>query len=243
MSSNAISAAPRWTTPRIASRVVCGVAESWQTVQPVHIADAADKPGLLAALADTARINRARVLAVTGSPEAQAAAETLRYADTSAGPAEAIDRLNDGKWTLPAGSLVIVDDADHLDAVQLRTLTHHAGDSNAKLVLLTHTGSTAAAGRDGQPTGRDLTDTAAEHLPWSHHLGPRPTYHTALHHAQSEHSERVRETDTATSELLHRAATMLNTYRDLHNPAHGYRAGEHDRARDRHRDHSPGLDI
>ncbi len=203
-------------------RAVTGIAQSWQTVQPLRAAAAEDKPALLTALGDTARTSRARVLSITGSPEAAATARTLGYADTTTGPTEAIERLDSGQWTLPLGSLVIVDDADHLDADQLRALTRHASDANTKVVLLTHADSATEHGRDGQSTGRDLTDAAGAHLPWAQHLGTQPAYDTALNRAQSEHAEHARNTDAATSDLLHRATTMLNTYRDLHDPAHGY---------------------
>lgn len=75
--------------------------------------------------------------------------------------------FDDGSWTLPVGSLVIVDDADHLDPVLLHSLIEQAAiRTNTKLLLITnHDGVAHATDRGNAVTALQ------EHLPWARHLG------------------------------------------------------------------------
>ena len=54
-----------------------------------------------------------------------------------ASPDQALDKLQTGRWKLPLGSLVIVDDADHLKPDQLHWLAENAAATNTKLLLIT----------------------------------------------------------------------------------------------------------
>jgi hypothetical protein len=53
-------------------------------------------------------------------------AQSNRYADATRAAATGAENLQSGRWTVPIGSLVIVDDADQLPARQLRWLTGNA---------------------------------------------------------------------------------------------------------------------
>jgi hypothetical protein len=77
---------------------------------------------------------------VSALPATQAGAEYAAEhgcADSVRGPAVAVKSLENGRWELPGGSLVIVDDADHLDPGLLGSLVGQAATrTNAKLLLL-----------------------------------------------------------------------------------------------------------
>lgn len=103
-------------------------------------------------------------------PASQRAADQATeqsYADTIRRPAAAVKNFDSGDWALPIGSLVIVDDADHLDPGLLASLVETAATrTNTKLVLITN--------RDD--TGRTVERRAAvtvlqEKLPWARHIG------------------------------------------------------------------------
>ena len=64
------------------------------------------------------------------------------------------------------GAFIIVDDADHLDPVQLRGLARHASARGSKLLLVTTDTDPPRPG-----PSKYLTDAAAAHLPWAQHLG------------------------------------------------------------------------
>ena len=82
--------------------------------KPLQLHPGADKAATLDALADTAHHHNNRILALTATDAATEYAAHNRYADTTTTPQDARTNIENKRWKLPAGSLVIVDDADHL---------------------------------------------------------------------------------------------------------------------------------
>jgi hypothetical protein len=181
---------------------VIAIANSANGIHLLHLPDTADKPALLTALADTAVASRHRALALPASTAAAEYHTTHRYADT---PTPGVDDLR----TLTPGTLLIVDDADHLTAKQLTQLAANAAHTNTKVVLATS---------DTAGPGSNLTAAAQHHLPWAQHLGtPGPDHHrqpTAIDRAETHlattggHSPA--RTDAAA--LLARRDELLHSY-------------------------------
>ena len=117
------------------------IANSAQATQLLQIGADADKPAALAAIAAAAHHHRHRILALPASEAAATYADEHRYADTSTTAAAGIDNLQSGRWNPPAGSLLIIDDADQLPAEQLHWLTTNTAATNTKLLLVTNTGA------------------------------------------------------------------------------------------------------
>ena len=113
--------------------------------------------------------------------------------------------------TAPPGTLIVVDDADHLTAAHLHCFTENAVRTNTKLLLVT----TPTA--DREPT-QTLVDTLATNLPWAQHIGT-PADHTPV--TAIDQARRLADTNpelTAptnrqlTRDLLARADTLTRTY-------------------------------
>ena len=192
---------------------VIAIANSAQAVQVLDVHPGADKPAALGALAAAAHAHQRRILALPATETAADYAHTHRYADTTAAAPTGYEHLQAGRWQLPTGSLVIVDDADHLPAAQLAWLTEHAAATNTKLLLLTNPAP------DRTPA-HTLAAVAATHLPWAQHLGtPDPTHRatlTALEHAAT-HLATVTDPaiHTHTADLLARRDQLTTTYHTL----------------------------
>ena len=74
--------------------------------------------------------------------------------------------FEDGSWTLPVESLVIVDDADHLHPDLLRSLVEQAAvRTNTKLLLITHPGTDRGHDRGVGRTNGEIA-VLRESLPW-----------------------------------------------------------------------------
>lgn len=159
-------------------KAVAAVAGDLHAVQvlTIHPDAADDKPAALAAITAAAHEHQGRliksktrpgVLALPATQHAADQAAELGYADTIRRPAAAVKNLEDGSWTLPVGSLVIVDDADHLDPGLLASLVQLAAvRTNTKLLLIT----TEGPDRGGDRT-RDGVAVLRESLPWARHIG------------------------------------------------------------------------
>ena len=197
--------------------VVGNLIDSDMAVQLLQVHDAAEKAAIIRAVALSAHHNDAKVLAVPASPAAADHAGRHRYSNATAAPNDAIDKLATRHWTPPPGSLLIVDDADHLHPDQLRRLTTHAGATNTKLLLITS--DTTSPG-----PSRGLTDALGDTLPWSQHLGTpsRTADDSALarvaaylaHQSQTPTGDDHREA----SSLLSRRDTLIGVYRNLATP-------------------------
>ena len=182
-----------------------------QAVQVLTVGPDADKHAALAAVTAAVHGKNKHVLAMPATDTATAFADTHPYAERRTDPAATRTRLDNGEWTIPAGNLLVIDDADHLDAKQLRYFTEHAARTNTKL-LLVHTPH-----RDRDPA-HTLVDALADNLPWAQHVGT-PTDHTpttAIAQARRLADTNPQLTDPAhrqdTSELLARADTLTGTY-------------------------------
>jgi conjugative relaxase-like TrwC/TraI family protein len=191
---------------------ITDIARSLQAVQCLHLYPGADKPAALAALADTVHRDNSRVLALPATPQAADYAATQRYADITSHPDHALDKLHTGRWKLPGGSLVIVDDADHLPPDQLHWLAENATATNTKLLLITTP--------DDRQAAHTLTAAADHLLPWAHQLGspetghqrPRTAIERADHHLDTAASSPEHHT---ARQLLQRRDQLLDHFREL----------------------------
>ena len=169
-------------------------------IQPLHLHPDADKAAILVAITDAAQVAHHKALALPGSADAGLYHAEHHYAP---GAHRTNDRLNE----LAPGSLIIVDDADHLGATQLQSLATNAKTTNTKLVLVT--GTTPG-------TSRDVLNAAHKHLPWSQTVGtPEPGHQvpdTAIDRAQA-HIDTAADPGVrrATTELLTRHAELLDS--------------------------------
>lgn len=188
---------------------VLTMGEDWKIIP-------ADRGAVIKAVSLTAHRSDAKVLAIRITdtdpriPPGLPATSAGRYAHHRATSSEAIDKLSTGVWTLPPGSLVIIDAADHLDAEHLRWFTANAAATNTKLLLVTD--DTAAAGAN-----RALTDALADTLSWSTHLGnaARRTSNSALaryHHAADRTATVNDATHPEATALLSRRDTLAAEY-------------------------------
>ena len=200
-----------------ARAVVAKIADSDMAVQPLRVSGSDEKAAIIRAVAVTARHSDARVLALPASQAAADYAASHTYANTTATPAEVVKQLSSGAWKPPTGTLLIVDDADHLSAEQLQWLTTNAGATNTKLLLVTADTSTPGP-------SRALTAALTDTLPWAQQLGGRE--HTAEDSALTRASRYLAAfadipDDDAHHEattLLTRRDTLVNVYRDLAAP-------------------------
>ncbi len=199
-----------------AQTVVSHIVDSDIAVQLLQIGGSPEKAAVIRAVALAAHHSDAKVLAIPASPAAAHHARQHRYSHATTTPAEAIDKLTNGQWAPPPGTLLIADDADHLDDAQLRRLASYAGSTNTKLLLVTST--TAAPG----PT-RHLTAALADTLPWSQQIGDtsaasesalsRAAIHLRSHTALPED-----ETHRQAAALLTRRDNLIGVYRNLAGP-------------------------
>ena len=142
------------------SAAVASIAESDMAVQPVSTYDTNNKHALLRGVALAALRDGHKVLALAETPEAMDFAAAHRYSHSTATAREGLPKLQSGEWRPEPGSLIIVDDADHLSVEQLNWLTTNAGKANTKLVL-----SVSHYATPGQ--SRYLVDALLTHLPWA----------------------------------------------------------------------------
>jgi len=236
-------------------RVVIAIAGSLETVQSLHLEPDADKQGVLVALAESAHRGNyqgdRRVLAIPASDRAQHDAAQHRYADTTASPVEARDNLGAGRWKLPEATLIVIDDADHLQPEQLRWLTEHANQTRTKLLLVTHTEASVTPTTQEHrqpPPSRELTDTLRAHLPWHQHLGNSETVTaqappTAIDRARAQLETTRTTAPMASTEHQAQAKQLLQRVDQL-TANFQYRATDH-RARDldRTQQRSHGLEL
>ena len=217
-------------------RAVIAIANSAQAIHTVELHEGVDKAAVLAAIAAAAHHHQRSIVGVPATQHAAEYAAGNRYADTTTTPSTGQDNLTSGRWTLPIGSLVIVDDADHLDAGTLRYLTENAAATNTKLLLLT------TPNLDREPA-HTLTTVLATNLPWAQQLGtPAPNQQrtaTAMDRAE-HHLATTAATDIYHAEaarLLHRRNHLINRYRDLTKDLSA------NRAQSTSRDRGSGLEL
>lgn len=238
----ASAAAAGYTTPAEAiaqldepSRAaVTTITGSYQAVHSLQLHPGADKPAALAAIAAAAHHDNHRVLALPATTEATQYAGANRYADTTSTPETARDNLEAERWKLPRGSLLIVDDADHLQPELLQWLAENAARTNTKLLLITND--------DSREPAHTLLGALNTHLPWTQHLGtPEPGRqqpHTAIERADHHLATTggTSHTRSDATQLLKRRTQLLDHFREIAEAAAELdAAAAHDRALSRRR--------
>lgn len=94
---------------------------------------------------------------------------TDNLADTAATITNAHQQIRDGQWQLPAGALLIIDQAAHADPATIADLAEHTAANRAGLILIDTTTNTWPSA----PSAPLLRLLHAE-LPWSLTLGTAP---------------------------------------------------------------------
>lgn len=219
------------------------------TVQPVRIHPGADKTAFLAALAATAHHHQHRLLALPATPAAAEYAAGHRYADTTTTPQQAQANIDNQRWKLPHGSLLIVDDAEQLHPDELRWLTRTAADTRTKLILLS----------TGQPRSRHahtLLAALTDNLPQTQHLGtpdrsqPQPAaaierveHHLATTGTQSPARQQAAELLKQRDHIVDEVRQTLQALAEIDERWDQYRAREHQRQQERERGNDHGLEL
>ncbi|OBI94773.1 MobF family relaxase [Mycobacterium asiaticum] len=196
-------------------RVVTAITANIHTVQALHLHPGADKHGALAALVATAHHQDHRVLALTASPAARGYAAQHRYADATGHIDSARTTLGNRPLKLPRGSLIVVDDADHLSTDNLNWLTHAAATTNTKLILIT-------TGDHHHQPAHTLLAALHHNSTAAHHLGtpvpdPNPAPRTAIERAE-HHLATTSATSTTRDqaiELLRQRTQIVDRLRDI----------------------------
>ena len=114
--------------------------------------------------------------------EAARYAQGNRYADAVRSPAAACANIETGRWTLPIGNLVIVDDESHLSSHHLRRLVDSAARTNTN---------------DSDPA-RTLTAALNTYVPWARRLRARLTHASPTTAAQLNGPNSAAPTATTT---------------------------------------------
>jgi conjugative relaxase-like TrwC/TraI family protein len=199
------------SVPEPDRQAVAAVAAGAQSVQVLTVGADADKTAALTAIAAAARAKEHRNLALPATDTAKTHFDAHPYADAANTPQVAHDRFTAGQWTPPPGTLIVVDDADHLTAEQLHCFTENAVRTNTKLLLVT----TPSADREPAQT---LVDTLATNLPWAQHIGaptdrtPRTAIEQARHLADTNPELGDPTNRQQALNLLARADTITRTY-------------------------------
>lgn len=141
------------------------IADTGFTAHPVRSGDRAHSTQLIAALTDIAHTNDRRVLlCTTNRDDIEATRQDHSRADSITTVEHAAQQLRTSAWKLPAGSIVIVDNAETARTDDMETLIKACADHGAKAVLLDN----------GQPNAErvNLPRMLADELPWTEHLDP-----------------------------------------------------------------------
>ena len=219
---------------------VANLAEDDHTVQSLHLRDDTTKAALLAALIGQAEAAGRQVTTICGTDHARRESADYLVHTRRALTAEAgLQALHDHGPTWRnandplIGSLLVVDDADHLAPEQLHQLVRYATGCNFKLLLVT------AENRHPnlKAPSRHLTVAAATHLPWAQHPDGLPTIDTALHRAQNLDPRSI--ADHEIHETIDRATELINRYTAMTTPA---REARHDRSTRQERERSRSDD-
>ena len=239
---------------------VTAIAHDVHAVQvlTIHPDAVDDKPAVLTAIATAARAHQTRlsfsrnqsrpgVLALPATERAVDRAAEWGYADTIRTPAAAVRNFADGTWTLPAGSLVVVDDADHLHPDLLTSLVDQAAyATNTKLLLIT-TGIDRGMGRVADRGRGDGITVLQEALPWARRVGAPSSKvqrsnvidRAGLHLATGSAEDGPAHTEAR--ELLVRHAHQVATF--AAEAAARHRRADLARSRDRSLHRDDGLEL
>ena len=206
---------------------VAAVAADVHAVQVLAVHPGGDKAAVLAAISAAAHEHQGRwfpargnqpgagVLALPATQEGAEYAAAQGYADRARHPVASVRNFESGRWALPIGSLVIVDDADQLPPEQFRSLVEHAATrTNTKLLLITNHDTE-------RPAGNDLVAVLQDSLPWSRHIGTstsrsvrRENVFDRIGHLDVSSVERPASAVAEATELLARRERLAAGYRD-----------------------------
>lgn len=112
------------------------------TVTPVRALPGRDTTNAMAALHRAATAAGRKVLWCSPTQPGADAARANNLADTTTTLEQARDHITNASWTLPAGSLLIIDDAAAADPQTLTDLITHADTTHAGVILLDTTTQT-----------------------------------------------------------------------------------------------------
>ncbi|WP_293356828.1 hypothetical protein, partial [Mycolicibacterium sp.] len=173
--------------------------------------------------------SRGNLMALPATAEAVERSGRDRYSHSSVAAAEGVRKLQNGQWKSPAGSLIIVDDADHLTRAQITWLMTNAGATNTKLVL--------AISNDGVAgPSRHLAEALVENLPWSADRNQAAEKRSTAISRISAHLNRIEHPATTSQEvageLLAQLRVSLSRYRELAAPLRWRTQGFSEKGRD-----------
>jgi conjugative relaxase-like TrwC/TraI family protein len=207
------------------------------SLQLLHLHPGADKDAALTAIAATAHHHGHRVVALP----ARTTGEQHPYADTIAALDTAQTHFDAGRWTLPDGTLVIVDAADTLNHDQLRRIAGTIAHAGAKAILITSDQGAHADRAAG-------IAVLSAYLPHAQHLGDADSRLTAPVTALQRAEQHLaagrsfEESQSAANHLIGQRDRILDRLRDtltavaeLHH--HTSASYEHERS------HDNGLEL
>lgn len=218
-------------------RAVTAITGGPHSLQVLHLHPGADKDAALHAIAATAHHHGRRVLALPARAH-KAVDEERAYADTTATLTKARTHLDDGRWTLPRGTILVVDDADHLTREQLHWIAATAANANAKAVLITgdhpHVEPPAAVLDTYLPHVQHL----GTELPEQHGRRPSTAIQRVEHnlaaatHANTPEHEHARHLLGQRDRILDRIRDTITATAELDADAYQHHAREHEQSTD-----------
>ncbi|MGY4712984.1 MobF family relaxase [Mycolicibacterium sp. CBM1] len=224
---------------------VTTITASMQNVQVLTAGSDTDKHAALAAVTAAVHGTNKHVMAMPATRGAAAEATHQPYdADRITSPRETRERIDKGQWNIPRGTLLIIDDADHLDPKLLHYFTEHATTSNTKL-LLVHTPTP-----ERQPA-HTVVQALADTLPWTQQIGTSSTpqaHRTATERVTTLLGEprtaAPSQASSGAAELLDRRSRVLASYQKMQarNPFLTDRHAQQERERAHNRDRG-GLEL
>ncbi|MCV7047349.1 relaxase domain-containing protein [Mycobacterium frederiksbergense] len=95
-----------------------------------------DTAAALCTLRAIANINDRNVLWLSTADEATAPARIAELADTFTTIAQAHQRISDQQWTLPPGTIIVIDDPADADPAHLGRIAHHTARVGARAIII-----------------------------------------------------------------------------------------------------------
>lgn len=209
------------------------VVGSLPTVQSVHLHDDQNKPALLGTITACVVAGEHQVLALPVTDRARRQASSYSTQGNTYAPETFLRDLDNATLTIDEGTLLIVDDADHLQPEQLHSLTARVAERSAKLVLVTTDDADPHLGVEAP--SRHLTEAANIYLNWGYRLGTDTPANSAIQHRAAQHRD-----DPLISETLDQTRKLIKTLSAR--PGFG-RRHDRDQSRQRSRDDDSGLEL
>ena len=95
-----------------------------------------DTAAALYTLRATANANARKVLWLSTTEEGTTPARIAELADTFATITDAHQRISDQQWTLPAGTIIVIDDPADTDPARLAGIAHHTASAGARAIII-----------------------------------------------------------------------------------------------------------